>query len=547
MALRKRKRPKLRIRGRFAPTIDVFITCFEERLNVVLDTIRAVCAVDYPSDRFRVVVLDDGANPVLRYAIEEMRSEHHNLYYHARLNVDDVPDGGKSGNLNSGSGFVTTLEGGAGEFIAVLDAGMIPGENWLGALVPHFVGWPRMGLVSPPKVCAIPFIPKTGLLNQTQLFYNILQNDPLAQSCDYSAHMKAPSRDACEISLCRGSGYLIRRSTLEVVGGWPTDTLADDIVLSLRLLRAGWQTAIVDEELQYATVSMNFSGYIQKHTRQTIGTLQTTWNHRFFLFGPLVRRWTLLQRLAAFTFGIGTFSQIFLLAALLIIPSALITGGTIVAYASNNQLRWLIRLCFIALLLTRLHEWTANSPSEYRLAQREASARIWMAPYTMIALIQFLLPTRLRYKVKPPESTSKARDHDTPIYSRIRTILYRQKVYIHVLFLLYVFLALEASLTRTFETGSTHSGFLYLLTHVSFPPVLWFSIMLAFLVPIRYAIWPPVMPTREELLERVGNKGVVRPKKAWRKRRWRRTWLSVVSFETGLIVTTVLFCGTFFF
>jgi cellulose synthase/poly-beta-1,6-N-acetylglucosamine synthase-like glycosyltransferase len=152
LALRSRKRAKLRIRGRFAPTIDVFITCFKEDITDVLDTTRVALTVDYPLDRFRVVVLDDGASPELEKAIDDLRRKHLNLFYYARLNIDGVPDGGKSGNLNAGSGFVLTLDGGAGEFMAVLDADMVPEEAWLNAMVPHFVSRPKMSLVSTPKV-----------------------------------------------------------------------------------------------------------------------------------------------------------------------------------------------------------------------------------------------------------------------------------------------------------------------------------------------------------------------------------------------------------
>jgi cellulose synthase/poly-beta-1,6-N-acetylglucosamine synthase-like glycosyltransferase len=377
--------------------------------------------------------------------------------------------------------------------------------------------------------------------------YNVPLNDPLLQSLEYSNHVTEPSRDGCDVSVCSGSGYLIRRSALDVIGGWQTDTLADDTVLSLRLLGAGWRTAYLCEELQWGTVPVNFHGHVQQHTRRMLGTLHTTWNHRFFLFGPTVRRLTYLQRFSCLIFSIEPFAQIFLVAALLIIPSIFMSGGTVVAYATNNQLRWLIRLCFISLVLARLQEWTANLPSGYRLAQHQTRAKLWMTPYTMIAVMKALLTLPRKNRGLSRRIASTGPDHERSIYARLINILYQEKVYIHIFYLLYLFLALEASMTRTFETGTKNSGLIYALTHVFFPPVMWFSVMMAFLVPIRYAIWPPVMLERQELLQGVWNKGVVRPKREWRKRRWRRTWLSEIGFEAGLLVTTVFFFGTFVF
>jgi hypothetical protein len=49
LSIRGRSRPKLRIRGDEVPTVDVFITCCGEDVDVVLDTTRAAAAVDVSS------------------------------------------------------------------------------------------------------------------------------------------------------------------------------------------------------------------------------------------------------------------------------------------------------------------------------------------------------------------------------------------------------------------------------------------------------------------------------------------------------------------
>lgn len=81
--------------------------------------------MDYPQGRFRVVVLDDGQDSALKKAIEDLQStQYPHLYYHARIKTK--PHHAKAGNLIGGTDYVTKLEGGAGEFIAALDADMIP-------------------------------------------------------------------------------------------------------------------------------------------------------------------------------------------------------------------------------------------------------------------------------------------------------------------------------------------------------------------------------------------------------------------------------------
>jgi hypothetical protein len=61
-------------------------------------------------------------------------------------------------------------------------------------------------------------------------------------------------------------------------------------------------------------------------------------------------------------------------------PIVLVSGGTLIAYANNDQLRLLTRLCFVALIANRLNEWIMTLPAGYRLGQRDAGAMLWMAP-----------------------------------------------------------------------------------------------------------------------------------------------------------------------
>lgn len=150
--IKGRSRPKLRLVGDIVPTVDVFVTCCKEDVDVVLDTTRAAATVDYPADRFRVVVLDDGADPELKEAIENLGREYPNVYYFARIKIKGVPHHAKAGNLIGGTEFVTKLPGGCGEHIAALDADMIPEPDWLRSIMAHMVADPKMALVCPPQV-----------------------------------------------------------------------------------------------------------------------------------------------------------------------------------------------------------------------------------------------------------------------------------------------------------------------------------------------------------------------------------------------------------
>lgn len=54
------------------PTVDVFITCYNEPVEIVEETARAALAMDYPAKKLRVYILDDGNSPAMRATAERL-------------------------------------------------------------------------------------------------------------------------------------------------------------------------------------------------------------------------------------------------------------------------------------------------------------------------------------------------------------------------------------------------------------------------------------------------------------------------------------------
>lgn len=231
--LNPRNRPKYRLVGDDVPMVDVFITCCREDTDVVMDTVRGACDLDYPQDRFRVVVLDDGRDADLEEKCEEERdTKWPNLVYRAREKIPGKPHHFKAGNLNYGFDEVTRMPGGAAHFAAALDADMIPERHWLRAIMPHMLVDEKMALACPP-----------------QLFYNTPKDDPLSQSLDFFVHVLEGIKDALGVAWCTGSGYILRREALEEIGWFPLGSLAEDVATSTLMLGKGWKTAFIHEPL----------------------------------------------------------------------------------------------------------------------------------------------------------------------------------------------------------------------------------------------------------------------------------------------------------
>ncbi|KAL2694772.1 hypothetical protein Neosp_001359 [[Neocosmospora] mangrovei] len=534
-SMKKRQRPKLRLTGNDVPTVDAFITCCGEDDDLVMDTVRAACDLDYPRDRFRVVILDDGKSAGLEAQCAKLALTYPNLYYMARIKVPGQPHHFKAGNLNYGLDQVHLLPGGAGQFMAALDADMIPERDWLRAVLPHLVVDPKMALACPP-----------------QLFYNTPRSDPLAQSLDFFVHVIEPIKDALGVAWCTGSGYVARREALDQIGNFPLGSLAEDVATSTLMLGKGWKTAYVHEPLQFGTVPEDYGSHLKQRTRWAIGTVDTSFKLNFCLWGDKVKQMTVAQRFSGFLYASLSIYTILLTISLFAIPIILIMQKPLVAYATDEQLRWLVRACFASVISNRLCEFALFIPAGYHTGQRGSRYQLWMSPYIALCIIRsFILPTWLGGQTqafKPTGSLGSALNERDPklrknMFRRLWGILMNYMALFHLAFVYLTLVAVVLTSFRSFSTQDTTRGVLVgLLTHAFWPPLTFLFICSSLWTPISYAIDPPAMPDREDLLNRDPKTQVAHPTKASKKIAFggQAAW-----FELEYTVTTAYTCLVF--
>ena len=77
-----------------------------------------------------------------------------------------------------------------------------------------------------------------------------------------------------------------RRAALEQLGGYPSDTLAEDQDLTMAVQRAGWRVEFDPEARAYTEAPENIAGLLKQRFRWSFGTLQCLWKHRAALFNP---------------------------------------------------------------------------------------------------------------------------------------------------------------------------------------------------------------------------------------------------------------------
>jgi cellulose synthase/poly-beta-1,6-N-acetylglucosamine synthase-like glycosyltransferase len=521
--------------------VDVFITCCGEEDDLVLDTLRAACNLDYPRDRFRVILLDDGKSPGLESACGGLAKTYPNVFYMARIKVPGVPHHFKAGNLNYGLDQVHLLPGGAGKFMAALDADMIPEPDWLRAVLPHLIVDPKMALACPP-----------------QLFYNTPPSDPLAQSLDFFVHVIEPIKDALGVAWCTGSGYVARREALDEIGNFPLGSLAEDVATSTMMLGKGWKTAYVHEPLQFGTVPEDYGGHLKQRTRWAIGTVDTSFKLNFCLWGDKVKQMTMAQRFSGFLYASLSLYTILLTMSLFAIPIILAMGKPLVAYATNDQLRWLIRTCFAATISNRLCEFVLFIPAGYHTGQRGSRYQLWMSPYIALCIVRsFILPTWLGGQTqafKPTGSLGSALNERDPklkrnMFRRLWGILINYMAIFHLAFVYLTLVAVVLTSYRCFyRDNSTSKILLGLITHAFWPPLTFIFLCSSLWTPIAYAIDPPQMPDREQLLDRDPMTKVAHPTRKSKKIAFggQAAWFEF-EYTFSTLYTTLIFVASFIF
>jgi len=243
------------------PTVDVFIPTYNEPLDVLERTIVGALALDYPKDKFKVYVLDDKRRDWLREYCESKGA-----FWMIR------PDNfhAKAGNMNAA--FKKT----DGEFIAIFDADFVPYRNFLKRTVPFFQE-PTIGIVQTPQH----FFNK----DPVQMNLSIEHIWPDEQRLFFDE--MAASRDAWDVSFCCGSCSITRRKAVEAIGGgFPYESITEDLLSTLAMLNKGYKTRYLNERLSMGLAAENLKGYFVQRERWCQGGIQTIYLHNGPLRGP---------------------------------------------------------------------------------------------------------------------------------------------------------------------------------------------------------------------------------------------------------------------
>ena len=245
--------------------VDVFIPTYNEDVEMVRRTALAARAMDYPHETW---ILDDGN----REAMREMAS-----LLEVRYLARDNNEHAKAGNLNH------ALPHSTADLIATFDADHAPRQDFLMKTLGYF-SEPKVAFVQTPQ----DFYNLDSFQNRTNVASRVAWSE---QSLFFRVIQRG--KDYWNAAFYCGSCAVIRRQHLDVIGGFATGTVTEDIHTSLLLHKQGYHSVYHDESLAYGVAPANIEPFLKQRVRWGVGAMNV-WRKEGILF---TRGLTLPQRL----------------------------------------------------------------------------------------------------------------------------------------------------------------------------------------------------------------------------------------------------------
>ncbi len=244
------------------PLIDLLIPTYNEDRDILERTIVGAISQDYP--RLRVWVLDDSRREWLRDLAEQ-----HGAGYMTRPNNLH----GKAGNMNAGIAQLRRMEQ-KPEIIAVLDADFVAKPDFLRRAVGLFHD-DGVAVVQTPQL----------FFNPDPIQLNLGGVHVIPDEQRFFFDVILPSKDAHGTAFSCGTSALVRADRLAEIGGFPTESVTEDLLLSIKFKALGYRTVYLGEPLTVGLAPEGLGEYVTQRGRWCLGTMQivrTQW-------GPLSR------------------------------------------------------------------------------------------------------------------------------------------------------------------------------------------------------------------------------------------------------------------
>jgi cellulose synthase/poly-beta-1,6-N-acetylglucosamine synthase-like glycosyltransferase len=291
------------------PHVLVQIPLYNEA-EMVADVLACAVALDWPRERLHIQLLDDSTDKtchIARHLTASLRAQGFDILHLRRANRM----GYKAGALAAG------LARSDAPYIAVLDADFRPPADWLRMVIPTLAADPQAGFV------------------QSRCEFSNYRTNWLtrAQGMMMDAHFtmeQATRYRAGWLFQFNGTGGVWRREAIVAAGGWSSDSLCEDLDLTVRAKVAGWHGIFQMEPAVPGLVPEQVNHWRVQQRRWSNGFVQVT---RKMIKEVWQAQWSFGHKLSAsFLILIQAFYPCAAIGAISLLICSLLRGGDLTAY-----------------------------------------------------------------------------------------------------------------------------------------------------------------------------------------------------------------------
>jgi cellulose synthase/poly-beta-1,6-N-acetylglucosamine synthase-like glycosyltransferase len=211
------------------PTCSILIPAHNED-KVIGATLEAMLNLEYPKDRLKIIVINDGSTDGTRGIVERYRCQD------PRVELFDIPRDrggrGKSRALNLGIAHV------ASDVVAVYDADNTPEKNALKYLV--------MALISHKELGAV-----LGKFRTVNKNHNLLTRFINVETLSFQSMLQAGRWQMHNIATLPGTNFVMWTWLIRGMDGWDEEALTEDSELSIRIYQQGYKIKFVPYAVTY--------------------------------------------------------------------------------------------------------------------------------------------------------------------------------------------------------------------------------------------------------------------------------------------------------
>jgi cellulose synthase/poly-beta-1,6-N-acetylglucosamine synthase-like glycosyltransferase len=246
---------------KYEPTVTLAVPAHNES-SVIVHTLDCLMNLDYPAHKLQIIIADDGSTDD---TLKVVRRYKRKFDTDNRLQIFHQVNGGKADVLNNSIRALAT-----GKLVMCLDADSLIAQDAVKKSVAYFRDRRIVAIASN---------------------VNILENGTilgLAQRFEYliSYHMKKAQTQYNIEYIIGGIGSMFRHSMLKKINLYDTNTMTEDIDLTMKIIAGGNKTtrvAYAHDSITYTEAVPSFKSLVTQRFRWKYGRMQTFLkNYRLF-------------------------------------------------------------------------------------------------------------------------------------------------------------------------------------------------------------------------------------------------------------------------